>query len=194
MKPSICWVINSLPTQKSHSRKTLVWVWLKALLRWAVSPKPRAKTCRSLQWVRCHEPVWIVPHLHHQICMTTSVEITNHHSSTVLTTFLIKLNVYLIPIHAVHALHWAETPYAVYLSVPKYTCSLFFKQQRQPLCTSMPHRTFNPSKVFQNSRIAQPTPSQSCWCGCGGGREVEILSFWNNFQKNDGFHTFLDTR
>lgn len=48
---------------------------------------------------------WIAPRLFQEICMTTSVEITIHHSSALLTTFLINLNAYLIPVHSVHALH-----------------------------------------------------------------------------------------
>lgn len=83
-----------------------------------------SKTCRCLHWVRCHEAVQIVPRFLQEICMTTSVEIIIHHSSALLTTFLIKLNAYLIPVHTVHALHWAETPYSVHLSFPKYICSL----------------------------------------------------------------------
>lgn len=105
--------------------------------------------------------------------MTTSVEITIHHSSALLTTFLINLNAYLIPVHSVHALHSPEMPYWVPLLFPKYIWLTVFKQHKWHLCTSTPDWTSNSCEVFQNSSTAQPTPPRAA----GVILTAEILIF-----------------
>lgn len=72
---------------------------------WDSVSKAQGKDPQEPPVVWCHERVRIVPRLLQETCVTTSVEITIHHSSTLLTTFLNKLNTYFTPVCAVHALH-----------------------------------------------------------------------------------------